>query len=214
MHVPTALQLAVVQASPSLQAHGRHAAALVVLLKVPGAQSVQMASLAALAGVLTKVPAEHTLTGVHAAALLVLLKVLAAHAVHTRSAVVEGVLLTKVPGEQVAHGVHEAEFGWLENSSLPQAVQLRSVVVLPSLARKVPAGQTDLSTQAVAGSPSWSQVPDRQGLSGLVPPPQYSPATHALQIVADVEVPAATSTVPARHAPWGRQLDWLSPFEY
>jgi hypothetical protein len=42
-----------------------------------------MASLEALAGVLTKVPAEQTLTGVHAAALLALLKVFEPQGVHT-----------------------------------------------------------------------------------------------------------------------------------
>ncbi len=84
---------------------------------------------------LTKVPAEHTLSGVHAAALLALLKVFGPHGVHTRSAVVDGVLLTKVPAWQVAHGMHMAEFRSVENCSFPQAVQLRSVVELPSLAR-------------------------------------------------------------------------------
>jgi hypothetical protein len=208
------LQLSVVQGSPSLHAHGVHAAALVVVLKVPAGHGLHTASLEALAGVPTKVPAGHTLTGVHAAALVVVLKVFAAHALHTRSIVVDGVLLTKVPAGQVAHGAHQVEFGAVENCSLPQAVQLRSVVELPSLARNVPAGQTDLSTHAVAGSPSWSQVPDAQAASGLSPPAQYSPATHAWQTVAEVELPAVTMTVPAAQLPWGRQLDWLSPLEY
>ena len=214
MHVPTLLQLAVVHASPSVHAHGWQASALVVALEVPGAHSLHTASLEALAGVLTKVPAEHTLAGVHAAALLALLKVFGPHGVHTRSAVLDGVLLTKVPAVQVAHGVHEAAFESVENCSFPQAVQLRSVVALPSPARKVPAGQIDLSTHAVEGSPSWSQVLDAQAISGPVPPAQYSPATHAWQTVAEVELPAVTVTVPAVQAPWGRQLDWLSPLEY
>ena len=214
MHVPTALQLPVVHASPSLHAQGAHAWALVVVLNVPAGHGLHTTSLEALAGTLTKVPAEQTLTGVHAAALLALLKVFGSHAVHTRSTVTDGVLLTKVPAGQVAHGVHAAEFGSVENCPFSQAVQLRSVVVLPSLARKVPAGQVDLSTHAVAGSPSWSQVPDAQGTSGLVPPAQYSPATQRLQTVADVEVPAVTCTDPAAQLPWGRQLDWLSPLEY
>jgi hypothetical protein len=197
-----------------LHAQGAHAWALVVVLNVPAGHGLHTTSLEALAGTLTKVPAEQTLTGVHAAALLALLKVFGSHAVHTRSTVTDGVLLTKVPAGQVAHGVHAAEFGSVENCPFSQAVQLRSVVVLPSLARNVPAGQIDLSTHAVAGSPSWSQVPDAQAASGLSPPAQYSPATQAWQTVAEVELPAVTMTLPAVQSPWGRQLDWLSPLEY
>jgi hypothetical protein len=57
-------------------------------------------------------------------------------------------------------------------------------------------------------------VPVAQGSSGLVPPAQYSPATHGPHTVAEVEVPEVSSTVPAAQTPWGRQLDWLSPLEY
>lgn len=185
-----------------------------MVLKVPGGHALHTASLEALAGTLTKVPAGQTLTGVHAEALLAPLKVFTAHGVHTRSAVADGVLLTKVPGEQMAHGVHDAELGPVENCSLAQAVQLRSVVVVPSLATKVPAGQSDLATHAVAGSLSSSQVPLAQVSPGLSPPAQYSPATQAWQTVGEVEVPASTCTHPASQLPCGRQLDWLSPLEY
>jgi hypothetical protein len=138
---------------------------------------VHAASLDDVAGTLTKVPAGHTLTGVHAAALPTLLKVLASQGVHTRSAVLDGTLPTYVPAGQFVHGVHAGAFGSVENSWLAQAVQLRSVVVEPSLATKVPGAQTDLVTQTVAGSASWSQLPVAQGNSGLVSPAQYSPAT-------------------------------------
>jgi hypothetical protein len=201
------LQVALVQESPSLHAHASQWSALVVALKVPAAQSLQTASLDGLAGVLTKVPAAQMLIGVQAGTLIPTLKLFEPQARQTRSAVAEGVLLTKVPAGHVAHCVHDGEFGLVENCSSPQAVQLRSVVVVPSLARKVPPGQVDLSTHAVAGSPSWSQVTGGQGASSPAPPAQYSPATHAPQIVAEVGVPSASWTEPARHVPWGRQLD-------
>jgi hypothetical protein len=214
VQAPTELQVAVVQGSPSLQAHGSQWSALAVALNVPSAHSLHTASLEGLAGTLTKVPAEQMLAGVHEAALLPLLKVFASQGVHTRSTVADGVSLTKVPARHVAHGVHEAEFGSVEKCWLAQAVQLRSLVGVPSLARKVPAGQTDFATHAVAGLLSWSQLPFAQGTSGLSPPPQYSPAAQAWQIVAEVEVPGATSTDPARQLPCDKQIDWLSPLEY
>jgi hypothetical protein len=208
------LQVPVVQGRPSLHAQASQWSALVVALKVPGAQMLQTASLAVVAGVLTKVPAAQMLTGVQAGALVPTLKLFAPQTTHTRSTVADGVLLTKVPAAQVAHCAQEAALGSVENCWLAQAVQLRSVVVDPSLARKVPGAQTVLATHAVAGSLSWSQVPVAQTSSGLAPPAQYSPGTHALQTVAEVALPAATCTDPAKQLPWGRQLDWLSPLEY
>jgi hypothetical protein len=150
---------------------------------------------------------------VQLAAFAVVLNSPAAHAPHTRFTVVEGVFDTKVPAVQVLHGVQDGELSSVENCALPQAVQLRSAMADPSLATYVPAMQVDIATQAVAGLPSWSQVPGSHGACGLAPPAQYSPALQAEQTVAEIAVPAVTCTMPAAQLPCGTQLDWLSPLE-
>jgi hypothetical protein len=88
------------------------------VLKVPGAQALHTASLAAVAGVLTKVPAAQTLTGVQDGAFVPKLKVPVAQGTHRRFTVAEGVLLTKVPAKQVTHGAQATELGSVENCSL------------------------------------------------------------------------------------------------
>jgi hypothetical protein len=111
-------------------------------------------SLVLVAGALTKVPAEHTLTGVQLAAFVELLNWLGAQALHARSMIALGVLATKVPARQDVHAVHAGALLTIEKDPLAQAIQLRSVIVEPSLATWVPAVHVDLSTHTVPGLPS------------------------------------------------------------
>jgi hypothetical protein len=87
------------------------------------------------------------------------------------------------------------------NVPAAQTVHTRSVVAVLSADTKVPGAHTLTAAQAVAGLPSWSQVPEAQVVCGLVPPAQNWPATHGSQTAALVAVPGAVCTVPAAQLP-------------
>jgi hypothetical protein len=117
-------------------------------------------------------PAKHVLHGVQAAAFWVVLNCPVAHAAHTRSTVAEGVLATCWPASQVAQAAQARAFAVVVKVPSAQGAHTRSLVGVPSAAIKVPGGQTLMAAQAVAGLPSWSQVPPEQVVAGLVPPAQ------------------------------------------
>jgi hypothetical protein len=93
-------------------------------------------------------------------------------------------------------------------------VQVRSVVPLPAADSYCPAPHVVCAAHAVAGSPSWSQVPGPQATVGAAPPAQYVPGLQGLHTAGVVAVAAAVSSVPAAHAPAARQLCRLAPEVY
>jgi hypothetical protein len=79
-----------------------HALRLLVVLKSPEAQAVQLRSLLALPAVLTYVPASQSLQAVQLPALVPVLNVLPVHAVHVRLLVALPAESTRLPGAQTA----------------------------------------------------------------------------------------------------------------
>ena len=74
--------------------------------------------------------------------------------------------------EHVAQAVQLLAFVPVLNLPEAQLEQVRLVVAAPADEMYWPALQVVLSTQAVAGLPSWSQVPAAHGAAAAVPPAQ------------------------------------------
>jgi hypothetical protein len=142
-------------------------------------------------GALTaKSSASHTVHGKHDVALFSVLKWPSGQASQPRSWLALGEDTTCSPATQSVHGLHASTLVVLLKYPSAHALQLRSVVALPSAETKLPETQSVQATQAVAGSPSWSQLPTAHGWASASPPAQYWPATHASHSTGDVELAA------------------------
>jgi hypothetical protein len=71
-----------------------------------------------------------------------------------------------------------------------------------------------MATQAVAGRPSWSQVPAVHATAGAVPPAQYSPVWHGVHTGVPRADPIPVCCVPAGQSVQARQTDWFTPLVY
>ena len=126
---------------------------------------------------------------------------------HTRSLVGDGNTDAKLPAGQSVHAMQLEPSIIVLNVPPGHAEHTRSAVGVPSVTMYDPGAQIDIGTQGVAGLASSSNMPTAHVNAGDVAPAQYWPATHTVQIVGEVDVPAPVCTVPASHAPSGRQLD-------
>jgi len=113
----------------------------------------------------------------------------------------DGVLPTKLPAGQLDQGAQAAALVAVLNDPLAHDVHARSLVALPSEPTKVPGKHEVFAEHGVAALRSWSQVPSAQPTGSASPPGQYWPATHEVQIVAEVEVPEPVCAVPAGQVP-------------
>jgi hypothetical protein len=117
------------------------------------------------------------------------------------------VIATRVPGWHVVHCAHAAAFEIVLNAPSAQTSHAWSATALPFVATNSPATQVVHGTQAVALFPSSSQVPFAQVVFGASPPGQCVPGSQAAHSAGDVGVAAFVCTVPASHAPAGKQVD-------
>ena len=121
---------------------------------------------------------------------------------------------TKVPAGQIDQAAQAAALVTVLNDPLAHAAHARSMVALPSAPTKVPGRHVVFAAHGVAALRSWSHVPAVQVTGSASPPGQYWPATHAVQIVAEVEVPEPVCTVPAGQVPCAWHEVWLLLAEY
>jgi len=96
----------------------------------------------------------------------------AAHVAHCRSTTGLPGALTWVPAAQLVQATQLVAFDTVLNAPLAHAVQVRSEVEVPAAPTSWPGAHDVHGTHAVAGFPSWSQVPSVQLARGVVPPAQ------------------------------------------
>jgi len=139
---------------------------------VPGSQAEQTGGAVGVAATACSVPAAQAPAGRHANWFGDAAYVPSTHGAHRRSAVALGSTCTKFPGTQSLQDAHAAAFEVDVKVPIVQSVHVLSTAVAPSCATACPATHTVFGTQAVAGAPSWSQVPAAQVAFGAAPPAQ------------------------------------------
>jgi hypothetical protein len=152
-------------------AHAPQVDALVAVLKVPAPQGAQARSTVEVPASATKRPAPHANQDAHVTAFVPDEKP-PTHGRHVRSVVAETTPAWYVPAAHVVQGVQATAFAAALNVPLAQGAQTRSSIALPEVDANFPATHVVKAAQAVAGSPSWSQVPLAHGTDTAAPPAQ------------------------------------------